>query len=164
VRLPSREQIAFATAVFEGFLFGLGEWRLWEFVGRQTRRLPDQLLLKRCRDDLNGRFRRVQLFHHDLERCFLKEVGNHYEVDFVAHRRFLEQTTARLRSLVSALAALAVEEDSPGVLVARFDEVLWWEKKTDALDRPEDRRQTQCSFPRLTYETDPYRTWSSTTR
>ena len=130
VRSPTAEQMTFASAVFEGFLLGHGdEWALWNFTGCRTRRVPEQLMLKRWREDLNGRFRRVQLFHHDLERCFLKEVGNHYELDSVKHRRFVEETIARLRDLVSMLAAQAVEEISPGTIVARFDEVLFSERK-----------------------------------
>jgi hypothetical protein len=132
VRSVSASETGFATALFEGFLLGHSDLRLWEFVGRQTRRLPDQLLLKHWHDELNGRYRRVQLFHHDLERCFLKEVGDHYAVDLAAHRAFVDGTIARLRSLLAALAALAVEEVCPGTIVARFQDLLLCKQQPDA--------------------------------
>jgi len=132
VRFVSRSQTAFATSLFEGFLLGHSDLRLWEFVGRQTRRMPDQFLLKLWHEELNRRYRRVQLFHRDWERCFLKEVGDHYAVDLNAHRAFVDGTIARLRSLVAALAALAVEEVCPGTIVARFQDSLLCKQQPDA--------------------------------
>ena len=132
VRFASLSQTTFAIALFEGFLLGHSDLRLWEFVGRQTRRLPDQFLLKRWHDELNRRYRRIQLFHLDWERCFLREVGTYYAVDLAAHRAFVDKTIARLRSLVAALAALAVEEVCPGTIVARFQDSLLCEQQPDA--------------------------------
>jgi hypothetical protein len=132
VRSASPSQTTFATALFEGFLLGHSDLRLWEFVGRQTRRLPDQFLLKLWHDELNRRYRRIQFFHHDLEQCFLKEVGTYYAVDLAAHRAFVDGTIARLRDCVAALAALAVEEVCPGTIVARFQDSLLCEQQPDA--------------------------------
>jgi hypothetical protein len=132
VRSASLSQTTFAAALFEGFLLGHSDLRLWEFVGRQTRRLPDQFLLKLWHDELNRRYRQIQFFHHDLEQCFLKEVGTYYAVDLAAHRAFVDGTIARLRDCVAALAALAVEEVCPGTIVARFQDSLLCEQQPDA--------------------------------
>lgn len=131
VLMPSQAQVQFATAVFDGFLLGHSGWALWQFVGRATGTLPDEMLLTRWREELHRQFRNVEIFHRDLGRCFLKEVGNHYQLDAAAHRRFVGSKFVELRDTVSKVAALAVEETQPSAIVGRFQDQLLLEQKPE---------------------------------
>jgi hypothetical protein len=127
VRAPTAEQAAFVRASLEGYCHGLSEWRLWEFVGRETQQPPDQFLLKQLHEQLKNRFKRVQIFQHELKQCFLRREGDHYKLDSRSYHQFLDATIAQVRDAVSAVAALAAEQDSPGIVMARFQNALWLE-------------------------------------
>jgi len=131
-RVPSRSQISFAQAVFDGFLLGHKGWPLWQYVGRRTQTLPDERALNIYHERLERRFRRVQFFYHELERCFWKAVGSHSELDSAALRRFVDRIVHDLRNCASSLGALAVEDHSPGVITARLDDFLLCESTAKA--------------------------------
>jgi hypothetical protein len=73
---------------------------------------------------LERRFRGIQRFHHAAERCFWKTIDSHRELDTKAHRRFIDRIMKDLRDFVSGLTALAVEENSPSIVAARFQDWL----------------------------------------
>ena len=123
VRLPSPEQLTFAGALFDGFLLNHKDWSLWQHVGRLTRTPPDQVLLSRFREQLRERFRKVNIFHQQVAAAFWRPVTSHQEFEPDRHRRFIDATVNRLRNCVSALAALAIHENSPrdsAPVAARF--------------------------------------------
>jgi hypothetical protein len=132
VRAPSASQIKFAQAVFDGFLLNHKDWNLWQSVGRATQTLPDNRLLNVCCDRFKERFQRIRLFHHEVQRCFFRTVGNHNELDSTAWRRFIDRSVNGLRARVSALAALAVSEHLPSAVVARFQDSLLCESEPSA--------------------------------
>jgi hypothetical protein len=130
VRCPSEEQTVFIDALFEGYLLGYTDWQLWQHVGRQTRRPPDRVLLNRWHEKLKSRFKRVRQFHADLQyHCFMRQEGNHYQLDAAGYRKFVDHTIEKLRNTLSAIVALTVEKHSPGLLVARFQNALWCTEK-----------------------------------
>ena len=43
VRSPTTQQARLAEAVLDGFLLGYREWELWQYVGRATRAMPDEV-------------------------------------------------------------------------------------------------------------------------
>jgi hypothetical protein len=120
VRCPLNEQLSFITALFEGFLRGHEGWSLWQHVGRHTRRPPDQFVVNRWHEELKRRFPAVRQFHHDLANCFMRQHGSHYQLDGKGYRNFVDHTVEALRNTMSAVVALAVEEQSPGIILARF--------------------------------------------
>jgi hypothetical protein len=127
VRSPLNEQLSFVTALFEGFLRGHEGWNLWQYVGRHTRRPPEQFVVNRWHEELKRRFPAVRQFHHDLANCFMRRHGDHYQLDGKGYRKFVDRTVEALRNTLSAVVALAIEEQSPGIIVARFQNALWLE-------------------------------------
>ena len=58
---PSSEQIVLAKAIVDAFLTGRKDWTAWDFIGKATRRLPEERLLEMRREELRGRLRRDRI-------------------------------------------------------------------------------------------------------
>jgi len=125
VRSPTLPQIRLADAVLDGFLLGYTEWALWEYVGRQTRTMPDAVRLGTWRKALAARYPRVSGFQHEVRTSFYRDVGygheSHREFDASGHRSFIDRTVHVLLRQVSAVLALALETAFPNSVVARFE-------------------------------------------
>jgi hypothetical protein len=150
-RVPSKADIKFAQAVLDGFLLNHKGWSLWQFVGRRTQALPYDQLLQICSGRLERRFRRVQFFHHEVEQCFWRPVGNHNELDLTAWRGFINRVVNDLRDCVSSLAALAVEE-SGATVTARFQNSLLCESEPNAQLVDAISEKLGAAFPRVAFK------------
>ena len=151
-RVPSEKEIRFAQAVLDGFVLNYKGWALWQFVGRETQALLDERLLEVYREQLEKRFRRIQFFHREVERSFLHPVGDHLQLDSAKHRAFINRTVKRLCDCVSVLAALAVEENSPSTIAARFQDQIVCAGKPKAQLRESISEKLSAGFPRATFK------------
>jgi hypothetical protein len=125
VRSPSPAQARLAEAVLDGFLLGYTDWPLWEYVGGQTRSMPDQVRLAAWRKALAARYPRITGFQHEMRVAFYRDVGygheSHREFDASGHRSFIDRTVHLLLRQVSAVLALALETAFPNSVIARFE-------------------------------------------
>jgi hypothetical protein len=131
VRLPSPDQTRLIQGVWHGFLLGYDGWDLWQYVGRLTRTVPDQLALSRWRKELVKRHPMIATFHRDIGAFFNKPVGfgvqAHYEFEGDRYRAFIDGTFDRFLNQVSGVVACEIEEVFGGRLVARFQDWLLFE-------------------------------------
>ena len=153
VRSPSLHQRTLAQAVWHGFLLGYDSWDLWQYVGRLTRTVPDQVLLSRWRNELSKRYPMIALFHKDVARFFFKPVGfgaeAHHEFEPARYRAFVDHAMQTFLDQVSGVVGLAIEEMHPGGLVARFQDWLLCEtKKPDPLLHEKISQQLATAFPK----------------
>jgi len=152
-RVPSEKQIRCAGAVLDGFLLNYKGWGLWQFVGRGTSTLPDDRLLGVWQQRLEKRFRRIQRFHHEIENCFWRAVGNHHEFESARHRRFINRTVQKCLDVASAVLAVAIEASFPGTTVGRFRGQVLCEGKPEP-PRAEITGHLAAAFPSADFPID----------
>ena len=152
VRLPTQEQICFAQAVLQGWLLGLKDWQLWNFVGRMTRKPPDRVLLESRREELQHAFPRIGVFHHQLGSLFYRPVTDHREFEGGKHRMFIDTAVGNLSNVVSAVVGLTIESASKGALLARFDDWLLLEGKPPKFLQSRIESDLATVFPGARFE------------
>jgi hypothetical protein len=133
VRAPTESQIQMAQAVLEAFLFDLGGWESWEFIGRQTRSSVHVETLAGWRKVLEKRFPAIASFHAQVRSgCFVQRgfgAEYHHEFQPEKHRVFLDRTVRRYLRRLSGVLALALDETLPNKIVGRFEGQVWCKGK-----------------------------------
>jgi len=149
LRAPGQRDVTLAEALLDGVLLNLGDWELWDFVGRRTRTALDHSLLMTWRKELARRWPKIMAFHADLAACFYKPEGDHLRLDSKRHRLFINQVVSDALASVSALITCAVAEDRP---VARFHN---W-TLTERLPKDSDKINAALlkAFPGVRFQLD----------
>jgi hypothetical protein len=157
VRAPDAEQLRFMQAALEGFVRAYDGWALWQFVGRQTRSVtPIAEQLTDLRRALARRYPRIAQFHNELKNAFYRSVGQsaidaHQQFDAAAYRSFVDTTIHNLSTVVSAIAALTIDEKVP--VVARFDDLLIFEGKAQNFLQSRLESELATAFAQANFET-----------
>jgi hypothetical protein len=124
-RAPTALQLDTVLALWNGFLRDYSGWHLWEFVGRATRTIPDERLLTHWQKLLARSYPGISQFHADLRAAFCKQVstreGVYQKFEPAKHREYFDAVLQEFSSILSAVTALAVEDQLPGAVIARFD-------------------------------------------
>jgi hypothetical protein len=152
VRAPFANQIRVAAAIWHGFLLGYNSWGLWDYVGKTSGARTDLLALETWCQGLAKRYPAITQFHAQLRASFYQPVGGnvrdaHFQFDADAHEGFIARIMHSLSNLLSALTAQAIDQTLPDATVARFDDwVLCQGKSNDKLAGAIDE-QLVTAFP-----------------
>jgi hypothetical protein len=153
LRLASPHQIRFTDAFWFGFLRGYNGWLLLEYIGRQTRVMPDMASLTQWQVELTKRFPGVTNFHHHVGSFFYRGVtsaaagGGHFQFESDRYRRFLDAALRKMLEAVSGVAAIAIDEAQGSSLVARFQDRLLIEGKPPPNLREKIVENLAAAFP-----------------
>jgi hypothetical protein len=139
VRAPSPAQELIAAATVEGFLLGLDDWMLWDYVGKSTRTAVSETRLAGWHKILAKRYRAISEFHRAVNAAHMQTRGYgfeaHFRPDRAAARAFIDRTTQQLLDVASALLALGIEENFAGAVIARFQGALLVDAKHELKDK-----------------------------
>jgi hypothetical protein len=153
VRAPSNAQVKLMEALMSGFLLEYRDWALWEYVGRQTRAIPDMSRLSAWRAQLAKRHLGITSFQAEISAAFFKDVGfgggYHRQFEPARHRAFLDRTVQELLDCLTVVFALAIEAAFSGSAIARFQGQVLCAGK--AKRRAEISAHLAAAFPASTF-------------
>ena len=99
LRVPSKAQVRQAEAMLDGYLLGYEDWRLWEYVGRQTRTAPDRGRLAAWRKELARLLPRITRWQAEIRPAFYRDVGfgseSYRQFEATKYRAFIERAEPR---------------------------------------------------------------------
>jgi len=154
VRAPSPEQIKIARALWHAFVLGyVSPWGMFDFVGRQSRVRTEPATLEIWRRALAKQYPRIEYFVGMVREHFYRPVeGQQFRFDEAAHRHFVDANIRRLVNQLSAIVGMAVEEDLPNSIVARFENSIM----ASVTDRPQIEAhivsKLQAAFPHSNFQ------------
>jgi len=148
LRVPSKAQVRQAEAMLDGYLLGYEDWRLWEYVGRQTRTEPDRGRLGAWRRELARLLPRIAAWQAEIRPAFYCDVGfgweSYRQFEATPFRAYIDRVTQELLDQAGALLAFGIRETS--TVAARFQDCVLVEAGIDQL-KPEIESLLQTAFP-----------------
>jgi hypothetical protein len=124
-RAPTALQLDTVQALWHAFLRDVDGWHAWEYVGRITRAIPDKELLDQWRKIIAQGYPRIAQFHAEVRAAFYKAIstreGAYLKFEGAKHQAFVDGMLHDYQEILSGVVALAVNEQLPGAVIARFD-------------------------------------------